>query len=108
MLYGKLPYEQIEQLRPLIEEIVNNQVALAMSRFSELYEQSLKRQKTEKYYNIKTLCDAISRTRQQVRNWELGKVHNINISEYITRNGRLKLYDVEGIKAYLKRKNRLI
>lgn len=95
MLYGKLPYEQIEQLRPLIEEIVNLEVALAMSRYSKLYDQNLKKQDIAKYSNVKMLCKEIGKSRQQVHNWELGKVHNINISEFIKRNGRLKLYDIE-------------
>lgn len=104
MILSKLSSEEIEQLQSFIKYTVKNEVEIAMSEYSNIYAESLKKRKSIKLSNTNALCKAIGKSRQQVHNWEQGKVHGINISEFVVRRGRLKFYDVEGIKAYLSTK----
>jgi len=105
MLYANLSDQHIEQLRPFIQQIVKTEVDKALADYSKLYEQHLKRVENVKFSSIKVLCKTIGKSRQQIYNWETGKVHGINISGYVRKVGRYKEYDVNGIKLYLKRKD---
>jgi hypothetical protein len=103
MLYSKLPNEQVAQFLPLIQEMVKNEVEKAMALQSKLYEQHIKRLEQVRFSSIKILCKEIGKSRQQVHNWELGKVSGIDISGHVLKNGRFKTYDVDGIKSVLQK-----
>jgi len=102
MLYNNLPQEHIFQLIPYIQEAVKIEVEKAMSINSKLYEQHLKRTAKVHYSTIQELCKQIGKSRQQVHNWEVGKVKAIDISSFIKTIGRFKRYDIDGIKLYLE------
>lgn len=104
MFYPKLPDEHIDQLLPHLQRLVKAEVDRAMAIHSQLYEQHLKRLETANFSSIKILCKALGKSRQQIYNWEKGKVHGIDISGFVRKTGRFKEYDVDGIKSYIKRK----
>ncbi len=103
MLYNQLAQEHIIQLIPYIQDVVKMEVDKAMSNYSKLYEQDLKRTAKVQYSSIQELCIVIGKTRQQVYNWEMGKVQGLDISSFIKKTGRFKSYDIEGIKLYLEK-----
>lgn len=93
MIFQYFNHLQCEEIELFVRYLVRDE----FTKLSEIYKREEDRIEAAKYVDIKTICKHLNVSRQTIHNWEIGKVSKIDITPFVIKKGRFKMYDLKSI-----------